>query len=53
MMICKECGAKMVHVMSFQKNSNEHFFKCSNRKCGMETIHCKLRSSELKFGSHR
>lgn len=48
MQFCKVCNTKMVGVMSFSKDKNERFDKCS--KCFLETRHRKLDENELNFG---
>ena len=47
MQLCKECGTKMVNVMSFSKDKYEKFTKCP--KCYSETKHRKLDDQELNF----
>lgn len=48
MRFCKDCGTKMVSVMSFSKDKNEKFDRCN--KCYSETKHRKLDDKELNFG---
>lgn len=48
MMICENCFVPMVGVMSFSKNKNEGYYRCS--KCKRETEHRKIRDSNLDFG---
>lgn len=47
MRFCKDCGTKMVGVMSFSKEKNEKFDRCN--KCYSETKHRKLDEKELNF----
>ena len=48
MRFCKDCGTKMVGVMSFSKDKNKKFDRCN--KCYSETKHRKLDEKELNFG---
>lgn len=48
MQCCKDCGSKMVGVMSFSKGKQEKFRRCP--KCYLETKHQKIDDKELNFG---
>lgn len=48
MLLCKNCYIPMVKVLSFSKDKNEKFNRCS--KCYGETRHKKLREDKLSFG---
>lgn len=48
MQFCKECGARMVDVMSFSKDKNEKFNRCP--KCYSETRRNKIKDNDLNFG---
>lgn len=48
MQCCKNCGSKMIAVMSFSKGKNEKFCRCL--KCKSETKHRDLDNKELNFG---
>nr|DAJ86259.1 MAG TPA: RimK-related lysine biosynthesis protein, Probable-dependent amine/thiol ligase family Amino-group [Bacteriophage sp.] len=48
MVICRNCYAPMVGVMSFSKDKHEKFCRCI--KCMSETRHMKLNDEELNFG---
>ena len=47
MKFCKDCNSRMVGIMSFSKDKNEKFDRCS--KCYLETKHQKLDEKELNF----
>lgn len=47
-MLCRDCYAPMVGVMSFSKDKHEKFCRCP--KCLGETRHIKLNDEELNFG---
>lgn len=47
MRFCRDCNSKMVGVMSFSKDKNEKYDRCSN--CYSETKHRKLDDKELNF----
>lgn len=47
-MLCRDCYAPMVGVMSFSKDKHEKFCRCI--KCMSETRHMKLNDKELNFG---
>ena len=48
MIVCDNCNMAMKSVMSFSKDKNEKFNRCSKRYS--ETRHKKLREDELSFG---
>lgn len=48
MQYCMNCGNIMMEVMSFSKNKNEKFCRCT--KCYSESKHKKLDDNELNFG---
>ena len=48
MIICRTCSVPRHPVMSFSKDKNEKFCRCT--KCYEETKHKKLRDDELGFG---
>lgn len=48
MRICRDCNVPMVGVMSFSKDKNEKFDRCT--KCFGETKHNPLREKDLDFG---
>ena len=48
MQFCRECGTRMVGVMSFSKDKDERFSRCP--KCYSETKHKKIDKSMISFG---
>lgn len=48
MQYCRECGTKMVGVMSFSNDRRENFDRCP--RCYSETKHRVLDERELSFG---
>lgn len=46
--ICKICNSKMVGVMSFSKDKQEKYCRCSY--CYSESKHRKMDEKELTFG---
>ena len=47
-MFCEVCNVPMVDVMSFSKNKNERFSRCS--RCYSETKHQRIKDDEVDFG---
>lgn len=50
MIICKNCNATMVGVMSFAKERHERFCRCP--RCYSESKHKKISDYDLDFGEY-